>query len=165
VGDQRCRPALAEARAAARDPSVSAGLSSQRHGVGDSRPAADAFPYRLVVNDERHRPGLDWSDPIAVTKTPRRVSARLFGRPACIQIEGFASVLFRPVVVEVETPQQQRDHQSRAARMRDSKETRSCCCLRRYAGGCAVTSSVPAAGRSESLRGSRPVAWTVSLDA
>ncbi|NLX20274.1 MAG: carboxypeptidase regulatory-like domain-containing protein [Phycisphaerae bacterium] len=66
------------------------------------------FRVRLDDADEGNDPDSDWSDPIAVTKTDA-AGQFAFDRPAGVyQVEVFADgYLFRPVVVEVETPQQQ----------------------------------------------------------
>ncbi len=66
------------------------------------------FRVRLDDADAGNDPDTGWSDPMAVTKTDA-AGRFAFDRPAGVyQVEVFADgYLFRPVVVEVETPQQQ----------------------------------------------------------
>ena len=63
--------------------------------------------YRLDDDDPNNDPDADWSLPIAVTKTDAH-GAFVIDRPAgAYRIEVFADeYAFRPVVVDVETPQQ-----------------------------------------------------------
>ena len=65
--------------------------------------------YRLRLDDQDpgNDPDAGWSDPIAVTKTDAQ-GAFAIDRPAgAYRVEVFADgYLFRPVAVDVETPQQ-----------------------------------------------------------